>query len=170
MPSLASPGLEERGGPNAWDFCTSPDFRPKLDWIERFVEEQVLPLEPLLPELPADDRARLLDPLEDQVRAQGLWAAHLPKELGGQGFGQLALAQMNLITGRVGVAMEVFGNMAPDSGNAELLAEGGTPEQVPCLRLAQHGDLVTLLGENVVENGHVTITLELRRLTSVRRV
>jgi acyl-CoA dehydrogenase len=72
---------------------------------------------------------RLLEPLKDQVREQGLWAAHLPKGLGGQGFGQLPLAQMNLITGRVGLAMEVFGNMAPDSGNAELLAEAGTPEQ-----------------------------------------
>ena len=71
----------------------------------------------------------LLDPLKDQVRERGLWAAHLPKDMGGNGFGQLPLAQMNLITGRVGVAMEVFGNMAPDSGNAELIAEGGTEEQ-----------------------------------------
>ena len=113
----------------AWDFRASPDFQRKLDWIEQFVKEEVLPLEPLLPELPADELARLLDSLKAQVREQGLWAAHLPKELGGEGFGQLALAQMNLITGRVAMANEVFGNMAPDSGNAELLAEGGTPEQ-----------------------------------------
>jgi acyl-CoA dehydrogenase len=113
----------------AWDFSADVDFQRKLDWIERFVGDELLPLEPLLPELPAVEVARLLEPLKDQVRAQGLWAAHLPKELGGEGFGQLPLAQMNLLTGRVGVAMEVFGNMAPDSGNAELLAEGGTPEQ-----------------------------------------
>jgi acyl-CoA dehydrogenase len=53
----------------------------------------------------------------------------MPKDLGGNGFGQLPLAQMNLITGRAGVAMEVFGNMAPDSGNAELIAEGGTEQR-----------------------------------------
>ncbi len=63
------------------------------------------------------------------MRERGLWAAHLPTELGGTGLGQLPLAQMNLLTGRVGFAMEVFGNMAPDSGNAELIAEGGTEEQ-----------------------------------------
>ena len=113
----------------AWDFCASPDFQTKLDWIEQFVNDEVLPLEPLLSELTVDELTRLTDPLKRRVREQGLWAAHLPKELGGEGFGQLALAQMNLITGRVGMANEVFGNMAPDSGNAELLAEGGTPEQ-----------------------------------------
>lgn len=113
----------------AWDFCPDPEFKRKLDWISEFAYEELHPLEPLLPELPADEVARLLAPLKDRVREQGLWAAHLPEDLGGTGFGQLPLAQMNMITGRVGVAMEVFGNQAPDSGNAELLAEGGTPEQ-----------------------------------------
>jgi acyl-CoA dehydrogenase len=113
----------------AWDFSAEPDLQHKLDWIKKFVDDELLALEPLLPELPSKEVKRLLDPLKQQVRDQGLWAAHLPKELGGTGFGQLPLAQMNLIIGRVGLAMEVFGNMAPDSGNAELLAEGGTPEQ-----------------------------------------
>jgi acyl-CoA dehydrogenase len=113
----------------AWDFCADPDFQPTLDWITDFIAEEVQPLEPLLPQLSAQEAARLLEPLKQQVRDRGLWAVHLPKELGGNGFGQLPLAQMNLITGRVGVAMEVFGNMAPDSGNAELIAEGGTEQQ-----------------------------------------
>ena len=109
----------------AWDFCADQDFQPTLDWITSFIAEEVQPLEPLLPQLSVPEAARLLEPLKQQVRDRGLWAVHLPKELGGNGFGQLPLAQMNLITGRVGVAMEVFGNMAPDSGNAELIAEGG---------------------------------------------
>jgi acyl-CoA dehydrogenase len=112
-----------------WDFCAEPAFQEKLDWIEAFVTGELRPLEHLLPTLSQDTRGRALDPLKDKVRAQGLWAAHLSEELGGTGFGQLPLAQMNLITGRVGIAQEVFGNMAPDSGNAELLAEGGTEEQ-----------------------------------------
>ena len=113
----------------AWDFSAEPDLQRKLDWINQFVNDELLPLEPLLPELPAEEINRLLGPLKQQVRDQGLWAAHLPTDLGGTGFGQLPLAQMNLITGRVGLAMEVFGNMAPDSGNAELVAEAGTAEQ-----------------------------------------
>jgi acyl-CoA dehydrogenase len=113
----------------AWDFSAEPKFQRTLDWVADFVETELRPVEPLLPGLSPEDSKRLLEPLKQQVKQRGLWAAHLPKELGGNGFGQLPLAQMNLITGRVGVAMEVFGNMAPDSGNAELLAEGGSEAQ-----------------------------------------
>jgi acyl-CoA dehydrogenase len=113
----------------SWDFCADPAFQDTLDWIAEFVATEVHPLEPLLPRLTAREYQSVLEPLKAQVRERGLWAAHLPEGLGGTGFGQLALAQMNLIIGRVGVAMEVFGVMAPDSGNAELLAEGGTEEQ-----------------------------------------
>lgn len=112
-----------------WDFCAEPALQSTLDWISHFVNDELHPLEPLLPHLSADEYRSVLEPLKQQVRDRGLWAAHLPEELGGTGLGQLPLAQMNMITGRVGVAMEVFGNMAPDSGNAELLAEGGTAEQ-----------------------------------------
>jgi acyl-CoA dehydrogenase len=113
----------------SWDFCADPAFQDTLDWIAEFVATEVHPLEPLLPRLTAREYQSVLEPLKAQVRERGLWAAHLPEGLGGTGFGQLALAQMNLIIGRVGVGMEVFGVMAPDSGNAELLAEGGTEEQ-----------------------------------------
>ena len=113
----------------AWDFSAEPELQETLDWVQTFVDEELMPLEPLLPTLDEQAQQRALEPLKDRVRARGLWAAHLPTELGGTGHGQLALAQMNLITGRVGFAMEVFGNMAPDSGNAELIAEGGTEEQ-----------------------------------------
>ena len=41
---------------------------------------------------PLDDRLRkVIDPLKQQVRDQGLWATHLGPELGGQGYGQLKL-------------------------------------------------------------------------------
>ena len=113
----------------AWDFEPEPAFREQLNWIAAFVEDELKPLEPLLATLSPAQQAQALAPLKDQVRSRGLWAAHLPVDLGGTGLGQLSLAQMNLITGRVGIAMEVFGNMAPDSGNAELLAEAGTDEQ-----------------------------------------
>jgi hypothetical protein len=44
---------------------------------------------------------------------QGLWVAHLPEELGSKRFGQLGLAQTNLITGWVGVEVDMCGNMSP---------------------------------------------------------
>ena len=63
------------------------------------------------------------------MKAQGLWAAHLPPELGGGGFGQVKLGLMHEILGQCGYAPAIFGNNAPDSGNAELLALGANDEQ-----------------------------------------
>jgi acyl-CoA dehydrogenase len=113
----------------AWDFCADSDFQPKLEWIQKFVEEELIPLETLVHERGIEAMEKVLAPLKEKVKEQGLWASHLEKELGGQGFGQLPLAQMSLITGRCYMAQEIFGNMAPDAGNAELLASGATEAQ-----------------------------------------
>jgi acyl-CoA dehydrogenase len=113
----------------AWDFQTDPEFQEKLDWVSRFVDEELIPLEPIIDDFTEAQWVQVQAPLKQMVKDQGLWACHLEEELGGQGMGQLALAQMNLITGRCPFAQEIFGNMAPDSGNSELLAEGGTEAQ-----------------------------------------
>jgi len=116
----------------AWDFRTDPDYQAQLDWVDQFVREQVEPLDLLLgdPYDKSDPQARALTrPLQQQVRDQGLWAAHLGPELGGQGYGQLKLALLNELLGRSRWAPSVFGCQAPDSGNAEILAHYGTSEQ-----------------------------------------
>jgi acyl-CoA dehydrogenase len=106
----------------AWDFATDPEFAARLAWIEEFVTEEVYPLETL--EVPPETLRALIKPLQEQVKAKGLFAAHLPPELGGHGFGQVKLGLMHEILGRSPLAPWVFGNHAPDSGNAELLAIG----------------------------------------------
>jgi acyl-CoA dehydrogenase len=106
----------------AWDFETEPDYEAKLTWARAFVDEEVLPLETL--DLDYDDLLLAIAPLQDAVKAQGLWAAHLPPELGGMGFGQVRLGLLHEVLGRCALAPVVFGNNAPDSGNAELLAVG----------------------------------------------
>ena len=111
----------------AWDFSTEPEFEEKLEWMRTFVREEIEPLETL--DLDYDTLRRVTDPLKEQVRAQGLWAAHLPPELGGGGFGQVKLGLMHEILGRCVYAPSIFGNNAPDSGNSELISEGGTEEQ-----------------------------------------
>jgi acyl-CoA dehydrogenase len=110
-----------------WDFSTEPEFEAKLKWMRSFVDAEILPLETL--EL--DERAftRIVEPMRAQVKAQGLWAAHLPPSLGGEGFGQVKLALMHEILGRSVYAPTVFGNQAPDSGNAELIALAGSVDQ-----------------------------------------
>jgi acyl-CoA dehydrogenase len=113
----------------AWDFCTEPEFEHKLGWMREFVRENIWPLETLIDELGYDGLRRALAPMQEEVRAQGLWAAHLDPELGGQGYGQVKLGLMHEILGSSPIAPLAFGNAAPDSGNSEILALAGTPEQ-----------------------------------------
>jgi len=116
----------------AWDFSTEPEFQEQLDWVEQFCIEEVEPLELVFPYAVRirDPKMRaLVRPLQDQVKAHGLWAIFLDKELGGPGFGQLKLALLNEILGRYSLAPSIFGCQAPDTGNMEILAAYGTEEQ-----------------------------------------
>lgn len=113
-------------------FGIEPEFKEKLRWMDKFVREEVEPLD-FMGFSPYDTthpiRKVLYPPLQQRVRDEGLWACHLGKELGGPGYGQLKLALMNMILGRSGHASKVFGTAAPDTGNSEILAHFGTPEQ-----------------------------------------
>jgi acyl-CoA dehydrogenase len=117
----------------AWDFETDPEFEKKLQWIREFVRAEIEPLDQLWPELTytplSDSLRRIVDPLKQRVRDEGLWACHLGPDLGGQGYGQLKLALMNEILGQSAWAPIIFGTQAPDTGNAEIIAHYGTDEQ-----------------------------------------
>ena len=106
----------------AWDFSTDAQYEEQLAWMREFVREEVFPLETL--DLDHEQILAVMKPLQEQVKARGLWAAHLPPELGGMGFGQVKLGLMHEILGQSMYGPVVFGNNAPDSGNAELLAAG----------------------------------------------
>ena len=112
----------------AWDFSTEPEFEEKLEWARRFMRERVFPLETL--DLSDDEFLRVTAPLKEEVKAAGMWAAHLPPELGGMGWGQVKLALLHEIAGAsMTIGPIVFGSQAPDSGNAELIAIAGNDEQ-----------------------------------------
>jgi acyl-CoA dehydrogenase len=117
----------------AWDFETEPEFQEKLDWADRFVREEIEPLDLVFPDLqftpPSPELRKVIDPLKQQVRDHDLWAPHLGPELGGKGYGQLKLSLLNEILGRSLWASVVFGTQAPDTGNAEIIAHYGTQEQ-----------------------------------------
>src|SRR5690242_5692515 len=116
----------------AWDFETEAEFQKELDWIDTFVRDEIEPLDFVI-EHPYDlkdpVRQKLIPPLQKRVQERGLWACHLGPDLGGKGYGQVKLGLMNEILGRSRSAPIVFGAQAPDSGNAEILAHYGTPEQ-----------------------------------------
>jgi acyl-CoA dehydrogenase len=113
----------------AWDFSTDPEFEAKLAWMRDFVREEIWPLDTVYGELDQAQVDAIYAPLQARVKAEGLWAAHLDPELGGQGFGQVKLGLMHEILGSSPFAPNAFGCQAPDSGNSEILALAGTPEQ-----------------------------------------
>src|ERR1700726_2406475 len=135
----------------SWDFTVEPEFQELLDWSREFVTDQVHPLDLLWPRDNYLPRALLtarqrdvIDPLKEEVRKRGLWACHLGPELGGQGYGQLKLAMLNEILGKSIWGPRIFGTQAPDTGNAEILAHYGTPEQKAAyLEPLLSGDIVS---------------------------
>jgi acyl-CoA dehydrogenase len=115
-----------------WDFETDPEFQEELDWIADFVRAEIEPLDFVIRhpyDMTDPIRQELIPPLQEKVKARGLWACHLGPELGGPGYGQVKLALMNEILGPARCGPIVFGCQAPDSGNGEILAHYGTPEQ-----------------------------------------
>ena len=82
----------------------------------KLVEDEGLPLE-------------LERDLQRRVKALGHWSPHLPREWGGMGIGFIGQALVNEIVGRSVFAPRLFGNAAPDAGNAELLLIAATAEQ-----------------------------------------
>lgn len=73
--------------------------------------------------------AEIVDELKEKARAEGLWNLFLPDEEYGAGLTNLEYAPLAEVMGRVGWASEVFNCAAPDTGNMEILAQFGTPEQ-----------------------------------------
>ena len=93
-----------------------------------FMDEHIYPNEEALG---AGDVAatELLRDLQARVKDLGMWAPHLPAEAGGMGIGFMPYVYMNELLGRSPYAPRAFGAQAPDSGNAEILWQFGTPEQ-----------------------------------------
>src|SRR4051794_41105734 len=112
----------------AWDFSTDPEFQAHLDWMRDLVRNEVWPLETVFDELGEEGFRAAIRPLQEHVKERGLWAAHLPPELGGQGYGQVKLGLMHEILGSSPYAPSAFGNQPPDSRNNELLAPARAPE------------------------------------------
>lgn len=119
-------------------FDTTPraaDLRARL---LRFMDEHIYPNEAEFQrQVNTGDRwahVQLIEDLKPRARAEGLWNLFLPpaSDPGGQfgpGLTNLEYAGLCEIMGRVWWAPEVFNCNAPDTGNMEVLARYGTPEQ-----------------------------------------
>ncbi len=116
------------------DFAFSPDTAAWRQRVSDFMEQHIIPNEHLFFEQIAASgnqfhHAAILDELKDLARAEGLWNLFLPDPQFGAGISTLTYAPLAELMGRVVWASEVFNCNAPDTGNMEILAQFGTPEQ-----------------------------------------
>ena len=105
--------------------------------VTGFMEEFIYPNEPRLhAEIEANREhgnpwvpLKLMEELKARARDRGLWNLFLPESSFGAGLSNLEYAPLCEIMGRSHFAPEVFNCSAPDTGNMEVLARYGTPEQ-----------------------------------------
>jgi acyl-CoA dehydrogenase len=112
------------------------EFSEKVKDLQRrlqaFLDEQIYPNEQRYHGEIERNRwspTKIIEELKAKARAAGLWNLFLPESEHGAGLTNLEYAPLCEMMGRSEMAPEVFNCSAPDTGNMEVLARYGTPEQ-----------------------------------------
>ena len=75
------------------------EIREIRDQIRAFINEKVVPIEPILHQ--DDERSdQLLESLKQQAKDEGIWALGHPKDIGGGGLPFMPFVYLNEVNGR----------------------------------------------------------------------
>src|SRR6185369_16769927 len=118
----------------ATDFKPSPKTEELQQLLLEFMDDHIYPAEPVFRDQLRESgdpfsRPPIWDELKVEARKLGLWNLFLPDERYGAGLTNLEYAPLAEITGRSPLAPEALNCAAPDTGNMEILAMFGTPDQ-----------------------------------------
>ncbi len=100
--------------------------------LQAFLDDHIYPNEQRFYDEVEQNRwspTRIVEELKLKARAAGLWNLFLLDSEQGAGLTNLEYAPLCEMMGRSVMAPEVFNCSAPDTGNMEVLARYGTPEQ-----------------------------------------
>lgn len=116
------------------DFEYSDRVKKLQDKLNSFMDKVVYPNETVYGQQLKEGTSRWeIPPVMEEMKAvakeQGLWNLFLPESDKGAGLTNLEYAPLCEIMGRSPIAPEAFNCAAPDTGNMEVLARYGTPEQ-----------------------------------------
>jgi acyl-CoA dehydrogenase len=111
------------------DFSVPPEIAELCKAVSDFMERHVYPAEREMSDEGEGLPLELLRTLQGKAKASGLWAPHMPVEVGGMGIGVVGLALLNEVIGRSPIGPIVLGCQAPDAGNCEILHLYGTEAQ-----------------------------------------
>ena len=111
------------------DFELSEKMSTILELVNRFVEEELIPLEGEMLHGDPSTLERSLAKAQTRVREMGLWAPNHPVEFGGLGLDMVEHGLLSEALGRSPLGHVAFGAQAPDAGNVEILHRHGTEEQ-----------------------------------------
>ena len=115
------------------DFSPSQRVEELKARIDAFLEEHYYPHElAIFNELdeevgPGVPYPKRLVELRERAKAEGLWNLFLPDEEHGTGLTNWEYGMICEAMGRSPIAPMVFNCSAPDTGNAEILVDHGTP-------------------------------------------
>ena len=114
------------------DFELSQKTRDLEQRLTAFMQQHVYPNEQLHAAEIEQNRwspTKIVEELKTKARSAGLWNLFLPDSEHGAGLTNLEYAPLCEIMGRSVMAPEIFNCSAPDTGNMEILARYGSPEQ-----------------------------------------